>query len=265
VRNVLVLGSGRSGTSAVAACFRNSGAYLGSDLIPSGSANPTGYYEDYGVNRLNNLLIHRILYPAHTFRLLHRLRIPAHRDWRAYWLAAPRRTRAVRPTRAARLEMRRFLAKQPYVLKDPRFSVTLPSWRLLMETEARYLAVFRDPMKTADSILRHAEENYSPPLDVDLSWALTSWLRTYRRVLGWSERWGEWLFLDAADVLAGRATDTLNSFAETELDFSHIDPRVSRSRPASIDRSLAGLAAKCRMQYELLITKSVCPGKWRTS
>ena len=61
LHNVLILGSGRSGTSMVAGLFRDSGYYLGFDLLAASAANPYGYFEDTGITEINNLLLRWML------------------------------------------------------------------------------------------------------------------------------------------------------------------------------------------------------------
>lgn len=55
-RAVVILGAGRSGTSAVTRGVQALGVELGDRLRPGGSKNPTGFFEDQGLLKLNKRL-----------------------------------------------------------------------------------------------------------------------------------------------------------------------------------------------------------------
>src|SRR5262245_58052284 len=143
MQNVIILGSGRSGTSMVAGLFRHSGAFQGKELLPATISNPLGYYEDKQLNLLNNALIEQMLRWPTLNRLRTRISPPAHTDPRCYWLAAPRWLRHITPTREQRQEMAWFGQQGPFCYKDPRFNVTLPVWEQYLPEDTRYLVIFR--------------------------------------------------------------------------------------------------------------------------
>ena len=61
MRNLIILGSGRSGTSAVAGLFRNvPGVFYGYETLAPSPGNERGYYECEVVNAINNLLIRQM-------------------------------------------------------------------------------------------------------------------------------------------------------------------------------------------------------------
>lgn len=249
--SVLVLGAGRSGTSLVTGCFRHTRHLTGMNLIPPNPANPTGYYEDYEINRLNNRIIHRLLYPFRSYRLLARFRPPPHRDWRAYWLAAPAAACRLPLPGWIRREVIDATARAPFCYKDPRFCLTLPAWRPYLPAGTRHLVVFRDFLRTADSVVRHAQENYDPPLAIDRAWALRCWNASYRRLLRWARGDRErWMFVDADAVVDGSARAALESFVGLDLDFTHIDPALGRSRPITAEND--ALVTDCRHLFAML-------------
>ena len=53
IRDGLILGSGRSGTSMLAGTLSAAGYYIGDCLIEANEANPKGFFEDYEVNAIN--------------------------------------------------------------------------------------------------------------------------------------------------------------------------------------------------------------------
>src|SRR5215475_11493496 len=53
---VVVLGAGRSGTSTITRGLRALGVELGDQLRPGGGKNPTGFFEDESLMRINKRL-----------------------------------------------------------------------------------------------------------------------------------------------------------------------------------------------------------------
>jgi hypothetical protein len=251
MRNLLILGTGRSGTSMVAALFRRSGAYFGDNLLPARVGNPFGYYEDPEINRLNACVIGQIVARLWTTRLLPWTVHPVHRRPAAFWLAAPWYLPRVTPDADVRAAMLARFAHRPLCLKDPRFCVTLPTWRPFLPPDTRYLVVFRDLQRTADSVLRDAGEREDDPLPVDASWAAVYWWRSYRRLMHEFARDGEWLFVNYDEVVSGAALPAIARFAETEVDASQLDPSVSRARPAAL-RVGSSWTRRCARLYEEL-------------
>lgn len=251
MHNLLILGTGRSGTSMTAALFRDSGYFFGDHLLQSTRANPFGYYEDYGINVLNNQLIKRLLLWKARRPLFGWTMPPVHRDERAFWLAAPRYLVPRGVPRALRADIQAFTTRQPFCYKDPRFNLTLPSWRPHLPEGTRFLVVFRDPERTTDSILRDASESYRTPLAVSAGWAYRHWERNYRRLLDQYASQGEWLFVEYDAILDGTAIPALQAFSGARLNTSQIDPSVSRSKQ---DARHAGRpdAQRCRALLQRL-------------
>lgn len=233
MRNLLVLGSGRCGTSLLAGLFRRT-HYAGEALLPPSPSNPHGYFEDRRLNELNDrLLLARMGW-------LSRRR---HRDPRALWLATPGRLAAPRVSPEDEERLRRYGARRPFCYKDPRFSFTLEAWRPHLPEDTGFVVVFRDPESTADSVLRHAVE-YHPPLAPSRRRAHLAWRSHYERL--WAAADGRWLFVRFSELLSGRALPALEAFAETPLDRSLLDPRGSRGERPSADPLYERLVARSR-------------------
>ncbi len=254
MRNTIILGTGRSGTSMVTACFRNTGAYFGDQLIQSTPANPFGYYESQIINDLNNRLVFRLLYPRGTFRLRRFLYPRTHYDWRAFWAVLPYSERSVELRPRERDLIDDLLANRPFCFKDPRFSATLGTWKDYLPDDTRFLTVFRCPFRTVDSMLRDARESYRPSLEFRRNKLLRTWIRTYERLLRWAETDERFMVFDSELLLAGRGQNELESFVESQLDFSQIDPQVRRSK--GIAHMDGRLEARATRLHQLL--QNVC-------
>jgi hypothetical protein len=252
MHNLLILGTGRSGSSMLAGCFRNTGAFQGARLIGPTPMNPRGFYEDQAVNTLNSGMIHKILYPFKALRLLAPLLPVAHQHHGLYWLAAPCQTRRLSLTKDVERGVCQLLAQQPFCFKDPRFSVTLPSWQSYLPADTKYLVVFREPGRTVDSILQAMkQDSYRSFPSLSREWCLTLYRRTYQRLLGWAAGKPNWFFVDSEEFVRDESVRrTLEQFVDAELDTSEIDPSVQRSRPGRVDHCRRG--RQCQRVYEQL-------------
>lgn len=259
MQNLIILGSGRSGTSAVTGLFRSEpGIFLGYEILKPGEGNPTGYFECEVVNTINNVLLRQMtgvslldVVPRWLVPLVEN-RLPwTHRDTRSLWLARPKRKLHWRLSYDIAHLITRMTAHQPFCLKDPRFGFTLPLWRPYLPADVRFLVVFRDPAETVASIMRHATAHYGDrPLPVTEEWALDHWKLMYQAIL--EQRRNDeaaWMFVDFADVLSRKAIPALRAFAHADLDTELLKaPKpaspASPSRPA--DQSCQALLADLR-------------------
>src|SRR5665213_140356 len=131
--SVLVIGAGRSGTSALTGALEALGLFVGppEGLIPSSPQNPEGFFENQGVAALNEeLLIH----------LGGGWDSPP--DLPEGWLADVGVEAFI--YRAQELVVSMFGKKQ-FVLKDPRISLLLPFWRRVLLDRCCAVMVVRDP------------------------------------------------------------------------------------------------------------------------
>lgn len=235
MRNLIVLGAGRSGTSAVAALFRNvRDIFYGYEVLAPTADNRFGYYEDEVVNAINNALIRQMtgttLLDLVPQKWLPRIeeRFPwMHRDTRSLWMALPKKPLHWRLSYDVGHMMGRICAHQPFCLKDPRFGFTLPQWRPYLPEDTRFLVVFRDPARTVSSMLRDATALYDPPLPLTKTWAEEHWRLLYTRVC--EQRGSDddrWLFVESEDVVSGAAIPAIGRFAETELDTAELDGKL---------------------------------------
>jgi len=229
--------------------FRDSAYYLGDDYIPAREGNPTGFNEDSVINHTNARLIWRMW----SMTLPRRLRLPqpaVHRDIRALWIARPflRLFRGL-PAQDHADMLARF-ARQPFCFKDPRFSITLPFWRQYLPKNTKFIVVFRDPVRTAGSMIREAER-YTPPLQLSEDWCVKHWKTIYQWILSDSRRERDkWHFVYFDDVISGQAVVPLETFTNTKLNASAVDSRITR------ERWDGSIPASCRSVWDRLIEES---------
>ena len=218
MRNLLVLGSGRSGTSMVAGTLSASGWWVGDEPYAGRAANPKGFFETAEINGVNEELLARVL-PADA-RFEHGQR----------WLCtlAPDSRPELDANARARIE--RLVAHTPFAFKDPRLCYTLPAWEPLLPQGTGRVCVFRDPAATLASIVKECREAaYLASLALDEERALAVWTCMYERVLAQAGR-GDWLFVHYDQMLTQDGLARLENFAGAPLDRRFPEASLRRTR-----------------------------------
>lgn len=237
MKNLIILGCGRSGTSMVAGLFRDAGYFMGEKLIPADESNPRGYYQSERVVFINERLLESVDDPPSTKvarRVAGEPTVPA----ATRWLLAMEPDRRVRATAALRRRMRAVLEREPYCFKDPRFSYTLGEWRPEL-ADARFICLVRHPLEVAESVLRHSERRgYRRSTALDRSRALHVWRSCYRYILERQVRDGDrWKFVHYDQLLERRRIGELSRFAGAEADPSFVDRDLRRAETVgTLDR-----------------------------
>jgi hypothetical protein len=226
--NLIVLGSGRSGTSMAAGLFHKSGYFMGDNLYAGRAANPKGFFEDEEINGINERILHQVLLrrPKGIIgNLLFRKRLGEGHSWLA---RVPLGTPMPCPSEVGE-RIRALTARKPFCFKDPRFSYTLPCWQPFLEN-ARFLVIFRHPADTAKSVAKECKDSrYLHNLSISNEEILQTWQLMYSHVLQMRQTDGCWLFLHYDQMLDPAQLDRLESFADVEVDRSFPDKSLKRS------------------------------------
>lgn len=220
MRNCVILGSGRSGTSMVAGTLAKAGYFMGDNLLGPKDANPKGFFEDREVNSINEALLAQVLRtrPKLLGRwFFHSWPITGHR-----WVAQVPLETDVPCSAALSQRIRDLTEREPYCFKDPRFAYTLPAWRPLLK-DSVYVCVFRDPASTAMSILKLVKTRLAPKQQITLEQALDTWTLTYRHILERHRREGAWLFVHYDQMLTREGRARVEAFVGVPLDHSFPD------------------------------------------
>ncbi len=240
-RSALVLGSGRSGTSMIAGTLAASGYHLGEGLHRPRAANPKGFFETAEINGINEELLAAHV-PAHP-RLAEGQR----------WLAVPRADARFVASAALERRIARACATQPFCIKDPRLSYTLPAWRPFLPAEVGHVCVFRHPALTVRSMLEECRTaRYLRGIDVDAAHALRVWTAMYRTILERHRQQGAWLFLHYDQALSGEGLDALEAFLGCAVDRGFPDRALSRPPRADALPSDAAAARAAHAVYREL-------------
>lgn len=236
MKDCLILGSGRSGTSLVAGLLKDSGYFLGHHLIPPDIANPKGYFEDIEVNTVNEELLAAVV-PRRPRGIIGNLFYKARPAYSQRWLAKLPYNVKFSPSKKNIKRIKSLVAQSPFCFKDPRFSYTFPVWEPYLPKHTVIICVFRTPSNTAlslqkeaarDSILRNLKLKFT------LRDAFEVWQQMYEHILRhYSNSRHRWLFLNYSQVLNGEAfcriIDVLgvphlpSDFADTRLNRCYSD------------------------------------------
>lgn len=246
LRDVLILGAGRSGTSFCAGLLAKAGYFMGDNLLEPTPENPKGYFEDREINWLNE----RILFPHMAiWRRIPKLnRIPSASPGPNHmWLARVPIDGRLNEGRDVTREIGALVDRRPFCFKDPRFSYTLPAWRPFLD-DAVFLCVFRDPAAVIDSTLRSLnKEPYLANLKLSAAALNETWGMIYRHVMEKHRREGRWLFLHYRQLFDPHVLAKIEDFVEAEVDRSFAERGLERSSPSArvTEENLALYGALC--------------------
>ena len=229
MKNCLILGSGRSGTSMVAGTLAQSGYFMGEELISARDGNPKGFFEDVKINRINEELLSQVLSKRPRFlgRYLFKNRPLSGQRWLA---KVPVGT-TISPSQHLIEQIELLLINQPFCFKDPRLCYTLPVWKPHLKNVV-FICVFRDPISTINSIMK--EVKYEPHLKhfkISSKQALEIWMLMYQHILLVHQFEGEWIFLHYDQVLNGEGLEKLASVTGASVDYSFPEKSLQRSKP----------------------------------
>jgi hypothetical protein len=232
MRNAIVLGAGRSGTSLLAGLFQDAGYFSGENLWPATVSNPLGYFEDVEINSINEDLLDKVV-PWRPRGVIGAA-MPFRRSRTRYsqrWLAALPAGTVIPSDGKLEIRMAAQASRRPYLFKDPRFSYTLSSWRPFLASDTVFLCIFREPRRTVNSILRILrEERYLHDLRFSAAQAFDYWRATYESAL--KQRTlvpGEWLFIHYDELLRQRSLPAIERCLEARADLAMLKPGLSRS------------------------------------
>jgi hypothetical protein len=257
MRNLFILGSGRSGTSLAAGLLAINDPFYGPILIGGSDRNPKGFFESSLINGINERIIARSeRFPRLPYRVC--LRLP---DSLKYYLSPPPGWVAelVKPetlyaSRRDRRQIAALTAKKPFVFKDPRLSYTFPLWRR-HSPDAKYLCIFRDPLVTARSIVDFFEKDRNAPgrRYINSDRALRSWECQYRYILQDERLSSDALFCHYEQLKTTEKQAEIADFAEANIDASFYSQRLNRTHEkGSLPRSVSEV-------YGLLCEKASYP------
>ncbi len=254
MKNCLIMGSGRSGTSLMGGLLYHAGYYMGEDLYAPREANPKGFFECAEINGINeDILAKYNIRPAKNFYYSMfpeaRKKFPV-RDQR--WLTSiPPDVTIECDDTVIDDRIRAALRKEPFGFKDPRFSYTYPVWKKFLPEDTRFVCVFREPEVTVQSILEECRRReYLSDLYISKRLAYRLVENIYLHILMNFTGRTDMLYVHYRQLLSGDALSKTEDFLECDLQEDWIDAKLNRTvasgkapaRLASVYRRLCELA-----------------------
>ncbi len=233
MENLIVLGSGRSGTSMLAGALSGSGYYMGenADYLGKNEANPKGFFEDREVNTINEDIL-KLSLPDFP-EWLRRNFFPTSTFYRARWLARVKAHKIIRTSPDINKRIQKVISKTPFCFKDPRFSYTLPIWQQQLEMKTKFIVIYRHPNKTMESIVRECKENRSlRKLKMTNSIALNIWIAMYSHILknfSNSPNKEDWFFTHFDQLFDSEVCEKLEKFTGAKINLDFPEKKMSRA------------------------------------
>ncbi|MEQ8580140.1 MAG: sulfotransferase [Marinoscillum sp.] len=231
MHNLIVLGSGRSGTSMMTGILTSkNGYYLGDNLIGKNERNPKGNFESRDVNEINEEILARVL-PEREDRLIHRFfpsPVPVSPQ---RWLAQLPMETTFPDNEALTSRIQQVIRTEPYCIKDPRMSYTYSYWKNHLSAH-RVICVFRHPGQTHASIKK--ELSYAPHLKgfrVSDSGLYNVWLLMYSHILRSFNQAdiNDWLFVEYDQLFEEGCLRKIEDFIQAKVDHEFAESRFNRS------------------------------------
>lgn len=217
----------------VAGAIAAAGYFVGGDLIGARSANPKGFFEDRGINRINEELLAPFV-PRRRSGVLSPLTRHHPRHGQRWLATLPIDTWPVSNDDIdAKIDS--YVAQRPFCFKDPRFSYTLPVWHARCDFEPVNICVFRHPGRVVESVARElSEARYLRDIRLSKRRIATMWTRQYEHILDMSSMSGVWIFIHADQIINRSRVPALESVLEAELDKNFADQSLSRATSTRI-------------------------------
>jgi len=217
MRDVIITGSGRSGTSLAAGILAGSKAFVGGRPHAPNAANPKGFFETHEVGGINEALLAPRM--PRTPRLVAGQR----------WLGLPAEEGRTPPDPSLDEAIQRLTEQRPFCFKDPRFVWTLPAWRAHL-VDPVIICVFREPAVTAGSIVK--ECGSAPYLaDVEMTYerAVEVWCAMMSQAIACSERESGWHFIHYDQLMTPAGLDRLAEWTGAEVARDFPDAALKRT------------------------------------
>jgi hypothetical protein len=231
MKNCIILGSGRSGTSLAAGTLNQGGYFMGNHLNPPNETNPKGQFEDIEITSINEDILAQVT-RRRPSNFLGDVFFRTRPVFGQRWLSRIPLDTKFDPSLSIEKRIKQFLEHEPYCYKDPRFSYTLSVWRAFIKNTV-FICVFRHPSITVSSILFQKKmvphlKNFS----ISSKHAFAVWELMYSHILNKHFlTGGDWLFVHYDQLLDGSVFEKLETELETEVNKNFADRRLKRSKP----------------------------------
>jgi hypothetical protein len=229
MKNILVMGCGRSGTSLVMGCLSKAGYNIGDNSIIVRESNVYGFFEDSEINRINDEIIQKS-YPK---------KLPFSGEWifdeydwvAGRWLAQLSLGAKIYSSKEIKRKISEKITKKPFCYKDTRFGYTFPTWKSLLK-DTVFIVVLRDPSLTALSIVRECRNaKYLQNFNIDFKTALNVWRLVYSHILKHymeDDNKKNWMFIHYDQLFSIKSLEKISKFTGAKIDYDFPDRSLKR-------------------------------------
>ena len=247
MKNCLVMGFGRSGTSLMGGILHQAGYYMGDNLYPPRHSNPMGFFENDFINGINEQILEK-----YDHSKLNQDYPKFDKPWSPYrpyyghrWLTFIDPETVIDQVDPSIEEKIKIAVSKPcFAYKDPRFDYTLPVWNKYLDDDVILICMFRQPDITVESVIKEcATAEYLAQFHIDRDLAYSLWCNSYTHLLRHMEQLDEkrFVFIHYQQLLDKEALSGLSEIIQAQLDYSFVYHDLNRSRaggdiPANVSK-----------------------------
>jgi hypothetical protein len=233
MRNCLIMGAGRSGTSMLSGILHSAGYYMGENFYPPRMSNPKGFFETAEVNGINERILENIDSISNNGAL--RSNTVFRPEYGKRWLLSlpvDEKVDFMDDEIESRIQMA--ISHLPFAYKDPRFSYTLPVWLEFLKKDTTFICMFRAPELTVQSIMRECREaKYLETFSITKDDAYSVWTNMYRHILEVHyealQARNNFSFFHYNQVFDASAIPRLSRILDASLEHEFVDSGLRRS------------------------------------
>jgi hypothetical protein len=241
MRNALIFGSSRSGSSLLAHMAYAAGYFIGEDLLRPSLVNPNGFFESQVINKINDAVIRPLMWH------------PPHWEVHEPWISVIGMDAKV-PSLEGRDQVKWLMARTPFCYKDPRFSITYPAWKDYLTRDCVKLITFRHPSAYVNSLLRGIKLGEWKWMRKEPELMLASWVSIYRHIFKNDD--GQFLYFHFNELLTAEGKRRVENCLEAvipeglaEAELCHFPSETERVLSVEIVEVYHELCARSGARY----------------
>lgn len=234
MKNCIITGFGRSGTSLMAGLLHEAGYYVGDHLYPPRLSNPKGFYEDKEINYINEVILSA--YDGlekkdnrHDYKLFSPYNPRFGHRWLSY---IPVDSNVECNDLAIIKSIIAYSKRNPFAYKDPRFCFTLDVWKKYLDADVIIIVMLRNPFHTVESVLKECQSvNYLKDFAISRQLALDLWINYYERIHQHiiNESKHKYRVVQYEDILSGGSVSAIADVINAPLKTDFVDLSLNRS------------------------------------
>lgn len=237
MKNCLILGFGRSGTSLMGGILSQAGYYMGDNLYPPRPSNPKGFFENNFINNINEeILAHYDYSGLHDDRIhFDKPFSPFNPSFGQRWLSyIDSDTIISKYSNKNKAEIISASSKTNFSYKDPRFNYTFVLWDKIIHGNIVFICVFRKPDIVVESVLKECSEmEYLSNFYIDDSIVYKLWYNNYSYILKHINRKNRkrFLFVNYDQLYINNTYDKISNFINTDVSSEFFSQNLNRTKP----------------------------------